>query len=310
MAQPFTVTALGGPTLRQNFRNTWLGLRRERHAVGAIEIGALEMRAEAYAAPCPPGVRVITIGVDGQQGNLGGEEEGGRPARHELTATGWGYSEESWVLGHYLIEEEPFSPAANAKMIEFFEKEWRKPDGTLMQAAGVCVDVNYQMVNGLNFVYGPDVRKLRMKVWPIVGKNEARGSRTKLASETQSAKSKQGTQAGKDVLERRKRITDGQETIHFPRSLPRTKTERNGLFDWFKSFSAIAKRMTDDTKKTYWVDRDANEAIDCWIYSLATLQLVKEASGSVKRAIALIRTSRPCPTRVLTIPTSRRCRSS
>jgi phage terminase large subunit GpA-like protein len=285
---------LGDPSLRQNFKNTWLGLWWERHAIGAVDIDVLEQRCEPYEAPCPAGVRVITIGVDGQQGNLASEEEGGKPARLEATAVGYGYSEECWILGHYLIEEEPFSPEANARLIELFEKEWRKPDGTLMTAAGACVDVNYQMVNGLNFIYGPDVRKLRMKVWPIVGKNEGRGTRTKLASETQSARSKSGrrilqlgTQAGKDALERRKRIETGPEAIHMPQSLIRTKTERAGLFDWFKSFSAIAKRMTDDTKKTYWVDRDGNEAIDCWVYSLAALQLLKEKSGSVKRAIAL-----------------------
>lgn len=287
---------LRDPTKRQTFKNLWLGLAWERKDTGAVSIESLETRCEPYPAEVPDGVVVITVGGDGQAGTNKEIEAGGKPTRQEIQVVGWGHGEESWILAHIVIDDDqPFSPMTNAKVIEWLNKDWVKRDGTKMRIAAGCLDVNYRMTEGLNFVYGPDISKIATlergkRLWAVVGRNEAKGSRTKLATLTQTANHqgrrylRLGTQSGKDTLERRKKLSgSGPEVIHWPSSMIATK---GTIYDFFKGMSAISLKKTKDTNRPYWEDKPGNEPIDCWVYAYAALQLLKENYSDVAAALS------------------------
>lgn len=284
---------LHDPAKRQTFKNLWLGLPWQKADMGAITVGEMEARAEAYADEVPDGVVVLTLGGDNQKGTQLDVDAGGKAQRHEVQIVGWGYGEESWVIDHVIVEGDLYSPDAKAKLLELMTREYRKRDGTRMKILGGCIDANYLMNETLDFVYSPDVQRMRhmhmgQNLFAVVGKNEAKGSRTKFATLKRTASHKSmiyyplATQAAKDTLERRKKIMAGPEAIHWPQSLLETK---DGPYDWFKSFSAIVRKRTKDGR-TYWEDKPGNEAVDCWIYAYGALQLLKEKYGDIRQALA------------------------
>jgi len=284
---------LHDPSKRQTFKNLWLGLPWQKADMGAITVGEMEGRAEPYADEVPDGVVVVTVGGDNQKGTSLDVEAGGKPQRHEIQIVGWGYGEESWILDHVVIEDELYSPAARAKIIELLTREYRKRDGTRMRILGGCIDANFNMNETLDFVYSPGVQRIGMmargqNLFAVVGKNEARGSRTKFATLKRTSSHKSmvyyplATQAAKDTLDRRKKIAAGPEAIHWPQSMLQTK---DTIYDFFKGFSAIVKKRTKDGK-SYWEDRPGNEVLDCWIYAYGALQLLKEKYGDLRQALA------------------------
>ncbi|WP_375453457.1 terminase gpA endonuclease subunit [uncultured Methylobacterium sp.] len=273
--------SLHDPTKRQVFKNEWLALPWQRQAVSTIAVEALEDRAEAYPAEVPDGVRVITWGMDSQEGNKASVDEGGKPARHELTFWGWGYQEECWPLSHHVLDDhEPFSAEAGRQILELIGRDWTKRDGTALRAIAGVPDINYQMQKALNFFASYEVRKhLQMRggiILPAVGKNEQVGSKTPLISDSQKARHgatnrtywQLGTHSAKETLYFRQRLAavSGPEVIHMPKSLVGTGFTR--------SFTAF-RRKRDDRGRIHYTDLDGNEVQDTWVYGYAALQYAK-----------------------------------
>lgn len=283
--------SLHDPSKRQVFKNEWLALKWERQATTTISVEALEDRAEAYPAEVPDDVRVITWGMDTQEGEAVSKGDGGKPARHELVFWGWGYGEECWPLSwHVLDDHEPWSLEAGRGFLDLIGRDWTKRDGTRLRAIAGVPDINYGMQRALNWYASYDVaahlKKKGGLILPAVGKNEAVGTKTKIISDAQMAKHQAtgrrfhqlGTQAAKEVLYYRQRLQtpSGPEVIHMPQSLV-----GNGFV---KSFTAF-KRVRDDKGRIYYRDKDGNEVQDCWVYGYAALQYAKEKFHDVARAL-------------------------
>ena len=254
------------PSKRQNFKNNWLGLPWERVDVGVLSLHAMEARAEKYPAEVPDGVRAITFGGDAQEGGGIGKDSY-KPARHELVFWGWGYGGECWPISYDVIDGEPFSLDVQEELKRLFTRGFRRTDGTYLRPAGGFHDVNYNMLAGLEFF-----RKLdpRINAWPCTGKNERLGTKADLWKPgrlAQHQKSKLtyeqlATQSGKEQLVNQLRLSgSGPGVIHMPASLVGT--------GFAKSLTAIRREKNLKTGKAYFVDKDANEVLDDWVYGYA-----------------------------------------
>lgn len=283
--------SLHDPSKRQVFKNEWLALPWERQATSTISVEALEDRAEAYPAEVPDDVRVITWGMDSQEGTKASVEEGGKPARHELTFWGWGYGEECWPLSHHVLDEhEPFSEGAIRQFLALIGRDWHRRDGVALRAVAGVPDVNYQMQLALTAFSSYEVRKhLQVKgglILPAVGKNEQIGSKNPLISDAQMARHgatqrayfQLGKHAGNDELYRRQRqvAPSGPGVIHLPKSLVGT--------GFVKSFTAF-HRKRDDKGRVFYKDKDGNEVQDNWVYGYAALTYARTRFRDVETAL-------------------------
>lgn len=260
----------------------------------------MEDRAEAYPAEVPDDVRVITWGMDSQEGNKATAEEGGKPSRHELTFWGWGYGEECWPLSHHVLDDhEPFSPQAIRQFLDLIGRDWRRRDGVVLRAIAGVPDVNYQMHQALTAFASYEVQKhLREKgglILPSVGMNEQVGSKNPLISDSQVSRHgatqrsyfRLGKHAGNDELYRRQRMNSvsGPGVIHLPKALVGT--------GFVRSFTAF-NRKRDDKGRVFYKDKDGNEVQDNWVYGYAALTYARKRFRDIE--VALVRD----PGRVLT----------
>lgn len=279
------------PDLRQPFKNLVLALPfEETDAAAAVDPHHLEARTQPYPAPVPDGVRVITWGMDSQEGSANDSE---RFPRHEIHFWGWGAGEECWSLGRFVVGRDvntetgeitfcaPFSEEAQRQVWEILERPWAKADGTLLNPASGGVDIGWSTNEALAFVHHKRSKELRayaVKGQGDVGKSpiiRGKPSRSRTGYEFQLV----GSQTAMDTLYQRLRIAvPGPQFLHFPHSLRGT--------DFFDQLTVMVR--TTDRGKTFWANprKKSNEAVDCWVYAFAALRLIGSVNSRYKDAVS------------------------
>lgn len=271
------LASLINPQLRQSFKNLTLALPWAREEQRVVPVTALEARAEPYEFPCPDGVKMVTWGNDNQRGT----DDGSKPARGEIVVVGWGFGEESWVLGHFVIEAVPFSSEWKKEVYRIASIGWKKKDGTMLKALAGGVDVGYDFDHGIEFCHETAARK-QFNIKAVRGENTRNRNPTIATSIGTSSKNPMWTfqrvwkQNATDMLVERLRIdVAGPGRIHTPRSLPATFYESLTAFHLVKEKSGA----------TFWRKDADSEVYDCFVYAYARMRALMQARPDLRPLI-------------------------
>jgi phage terminase large subunit GpA-like protein len=262
--------AKANPDKDQVFRNTVLGEPWDLLEGKSISMEGLAARSEPYPAECPDEAVLLTAGVDNQNGSEDQDAEGAQRARIEVSVWAWGRGEESWLLGHWILDRhDPYSPESIEELDALLTRSFAKRDGTEMRIAAAAIDMG-----GFNQEV-KDFCRLRFKrnVWCVKGDAKKRGTRgasvwpRKASRKDGNAWYMLDTQLAKDALGRRMKIeSPGPGYMHFPESV---------ADDYFEGLTAekltIDKRGNRDWKPKN-KKKNSGEEWDCLVYAYAALQ--------------------------------------
>lgn len=249
------------------FRNTRLGLLHEETGQ-KVDIDLYEERREVYSVegkPCevPPGVVVITAGVDVHE----------RTLNYELV--GWGPGRESWGLEYGILDGDPREAEVWTLLDEaVVNRVLTTFDGKLMRAKKIAVDSGYAS----DFVYAytkpRQPRAISIKGEGGLGKPFIKGAGT-LTKSNQARLITLGVDTGKEEIVNRLLVaTPGPGFCHFPRRKD-GEPVRGYDEEYFKGLTAERRIVkAKNGFHTYlWMKRlsQRNEPFDCRNYALAAL---------------------------------------
>lgn len=255
------------PELLQPFVNLRLGEPYEDRKEHRPEINIDEVAddLEVYDAEVPAPVVLLTAGCDVQSGE---DNNPDKPARVEVSIWGWGRGEESWLIGHHVINGAMDQPATQAELDELLTKAFRKADGTELFVQAASIDMGGHYTEAVR-----DFARRRVKrhVWSIKGKNLRLGTRSPSVWPKKASRNRGDTwymidtQLAKDIIGRRFRIkSDGPGRIHF----------NADVSDKYLRGLASETLVTDSAGRRYWKKENAKaygEPLDCFVYAYAAL---------------------------------------
>ncbi|MBF0213042.1 MAG: phage terminase large subunit family protein [Magnetococcales bacterium] len=236
--------------------NTKLGETWEETAEKLDKDGLMDRR-EPFGMSIPPGVVLLTAGVDVQDDRL------------EMEIVGWGRDEESWSIDYRVIYGDPSAPDVwrdlDALLRRPFPHSRQTPD---LSIRAVAIDTG-----GHHTLKAYDFCRTRQdrRVWGIKGRG---GQGVKLWPARPNRNNKGriplftiGVDAAKEAIYARLRITSpGPGYCHFPH-------DRDA--EWFRQLTAesVSTRYVRGRQTREWVkkDGDRNEALDCRVYAIAAL---------------------------------------
>ncbi len=245
------------------WQNTTLGAPIEAAESVGVEPSALLKRREAFGAcDVPPGGCCVTVGVDVQDDRL------------ELLANAWGPGEESWVIDRRILPGDTSQPGPWALLDQALEREYLHAGGLRLPIETVCID---SAGNRTTVVYEWVARKQARRVMAIIGRAGQRPIVSAPTPRKWGAGQRTvplytvGVDAAKALLVSRLALDDhGPGYIHLPHAA------------W--ADEELAAQLTSERLETRhvrgvavqgWVKtRKRNEALDCWVYSLAALRLL------------------------------------
>lgn len=228
-----------------------------------LDHDALAARAEDYPCEVPPGVLVLTCGVDVQGDRL------------ELEVVGWGEREESWSIDYQVLIGDPTQDEVWEELQDVLKDgRWLGPGGHPHRISATCIDSGYLPRRVYRFTRA----QRSAYIWPTKGRAgaypiiEAKTSRARRAAKRKkdgAAPELLGVDEGKAVLYRRLRLHgDGPGICHFPRDRDR---------EWFKQLTGercITRYPRGGAPVREWVRvYRAVEALDCRVMAHAALLL-------------------------------------
>jgi phage terminase large subunit GpA-like protein len=258
--------AQGDPEKLKIFFNTVLAQSYEERGERP-DVDALSARREAYAAPVPMRVAVLTAAVD-VQGD-----------RVELLIKGWGAGEESWQIGHWRIKGDPKQKGPGSvweTLDRLLLAPYRHESGIDLYVRACAVDTSDQT----DLCYDYVKPRQRRGVIAVKGE-EAIGKQILIKqgrAKTPGVKLwKVGTHTAKSRVFSRLRIeptNDGTPkpgAIHFP--FPQADGLDDAYLKQFENEKAVAKKLPNGRivhvfRKT---SGQPNEALDLEVYALTAL---------------------------------------
>lgn len=247
------------PPRAKAFRNVKLGeLWHDEAATPPDSLGLFE-RCEEWGTDLPPGIVLLTAGVDTQDDRL------------EYEIVGWGRDEESWSIAHKIIWGNPAGPEVWKALDHDLGRSFTHArDVPPLPIRAVAIDSGGHHTQSV-YRYAAD--RAARRVWAIKGRGGAgvpiwprRPSRKKAG--VASTVFIVGVDAAKEALYARlKRPEPGPGFCHFPKG-------RDA--DWFRQLTAesLATRYVKGRPVREWrkAPGDRNEALDCRVYAAAALQ--------------------------------------
>lgn len=224
----------------------------------------LHMRREYYVddEKLPEGVLILTAGVDVQRDRL------------ECTIIGWGIGREAWGIEHRVIYGSPEEPST-----------WELLDGVLQRQYVMHNDVNVQIActfidsgDGMytNMVYQYTRAREALRIFSIKGRGGFDVPFVGLGSKNNPYKATLfilGVDSGKSlVMDSLTKDDEGPGFVHFP-----MQGERGFDEHYFKMLTAevLEQKRERGTVKMSWVKiRERNEALDCFVYARAGIELL------------------------------------
>lgn len=256
----------------RSFVNLVLGEPWEEGEKQDVSVHDLANRTEVYQSHVPPGVEVITFGVDGQK------KDGGR---WEVSAYGWGAGEECWLIGHWILKDYPMTdPRAWSSLEALLRRPFRGLDSNgeqrVLYAQAVCIDSGAYTQEVYQFTGKHAARRW----WAVKGRSNAKGSRS---SDGIWPKTPTRTGLGtymhsidvdiaKDIISQRLALVDDLPgRFHWPSSSIAGSVAIDSLF--FERLTREKQRAVPGRPgKTYWTDPSDQEPWDCLMYAYAALK--------------------------------------
>lgn len=247
------------PETLRTFVNTVLGETWEDAAAEPVAADALLQRTEGYAVDdIPDGVLVATAGIDVQADRL------------EVEVLGTGLDEESWSLDYVVIPGDPGLPEVWKELDVLLDRGYTTESGRSVNVNAACVDSG-----GLHTQATYDYCRARQgrRVYAIKGSSVPGKP---IAGPPHRIKKHKvslvivGTDSAKDLLHARLRLDEpGPGYCHFPSRYDE---------EFFLQLTA-ERAMTVYRKgiphREWRKTRARNEALDCRVYALAALRLLK-----------------------------------
>ena len=235
--------------------NTALGETWEERAT-TVEAGDLLARRESYGRDSlPPGVQVLTAGVDVQDDRL------------EVSVYGFGRLEETWRVEHQVLRGDPGSPVLWDELDAVLLSRYRTDDGRELGIEAACVDSGGHFTEQVyRFCQG----RKRRRVWAIKGAAGPRPVWPKRPGRGRAVRVDLflvGVDTVKDVLLGRlsKVAEPGPGYIHF---------DRETDSDYLEQLTAetVVYKVSQGRRVRSWQPRRTGlrcEALDCTVYAYA-----------------------------------------
>lgn len=265
----------------QVWTNTKLGLPWEDQAGDTIDAEGLAARVEDWGELVPPGVAVLTAGVDTQGDRI------------EVQVIGWGAGEEAWILDYRILYGDPSGPAIWLQLDEYLRRTWRHardlPD-LAIRAAAIDSGGHYT-----GKVYDFAATRHARRIWAVKGAN----AKAVPVWPRRPSKGKHraapvylvGVDAAKDILAARLKVaSQGPGFVHFNKAACDQK-----YFDQLTAEKVVTQVVRGRPVRS-WQLRIAgarNEALDTAVYAYAALaglsslglMLDREAKALIDRPI-------------------------
>jgi len=251
------------PLLLQTFVNTVLGEPFEDR-VSSISVATPATRGELYGAEVPSGALVLTAGIDVQDDRL------------EWTVYGWGNGEESWAIAHGVIHGNTAADPVWKQLDDvLINGVWQRADGASMKVAAACIDSGHRTDQVYRYVLPRQARRIyAVKGHGGPNRPVVSGSTKQKVGRTSSYVKlfTVGTDEAKSIIYTRLGIErPGPGYMHFPVS--------DDFDDLFFQQLTAEKCITEwrgGVAKRIWVKiRPRNEALDCAVYALAALYILR-----------------------------------
>jgi phage terminase large subunit GpA-like protein len=246
--------------------NTYLGETWEDQGETLDDI-ELSQRREDFGEFYPAEVVLLTCGVDVQQDRL------------EMQITGWGMDDETYVTEYKTIYGDPADPSTwetlSANLFRVFETH----DGRQLGIRAIAIDSGGSHTQT---VYKYCKANSGRRVFAIKGVGGERPLVTK-PSKNNSVKCllfPVGVDNAKDLLMARLRVTEpGAGYVHF------SDTLNDEYFKMLTAEKVVLKYHKGFAKRTYIKIRPRNEALDCFVYSIAAYAILNVDINAMARRI-------------------------
>lgn len=272
IAETFLSALTQGSRSLQRFENTWKGQPwAARLAYRQVETKDLIERTVPYPAEAPEEVIFATLGADVQRG----KDDNSKRARIEASIYGWDQFETACLLGHWIIEGEPFSPDTEVQLDALRHRVFTTPSGRKVRVLVSCIDRGYSHTAVLNYVRG----RIKERVYAVRGDNNDNGNEKGygFVSRTPSRDDSKGhewfnvdTLVGKKDLFRRLAIGRKIGGIVFPRSIAQYQG-----YEYFKGLMAETPRTLANGNVVFDEGTRTAEPMDCFVYARAGLELIR-----------------------------------
>lgn len=263
------------PELLKVFVNTMLGETWEmKDRSGVPE--KLHGRREIYGAEVPPGVLVLTMGIDTQDNRL------------EYEIVGWDRQEQSWGISRGVIPGRPDAEGVWAEVDALMEREWKLQNGMALRVMAAFIDSGGHFTQD---IYRECAKRYRTgrKIFAIKGESGEGKEYVRLMKRDtgiyRSPKFLIGVDSGKEAIMSATAIEEaGPRYMHFPRDY------QSGYdMEYFRGL--ISERMVIHRKQgqavTAWEKvYERNEPLDCRNYARAAFRYFRWQFDRIERTLA------------------------
>ncbi|OHB72096.1 MAG: hypothetical protein A2W23_08660 [Planctomycetes bacterium RBG_16_43_13] len=239
--------------------NTVLGETWE-DTVEQFDYEILYNRCEQYGDKVPMGAAILTAGCDVQKDRI------------EVEVVAWGRDEESWSIIYRIFLGDTAKIDVWRELDGFLQETYEHEGGIRLRLSAVCVDTGYNTKQVYDFVRERQIRN----IFAIKGSNQAG---VPIISDRPPKRQKMskvhlflvGTESAKQSIYGRLKVEEpGPGYMHFPESYN---------VEYFRQLTS--ERLVYRKGKRVWelIAGKRNESLDCRVYSLAALEILKGFSN-------------------------------
>ncbi len=279
------------------WQNTTLGEPVEPDDGEGVEPHALLLRREAYGdgIDLPAGVCCLTMGVDVQDDRL------------ELLVFGWGPGEEAWIVDRQTLPGDTNHPEPWRMLDAALNHQYRHAVGEQrLSVQATCIDSGGHRTT---MVYDYAARQAARRVYAIIGRDGQRpivsspSPRRWGVSQRKVPLYTVGVDAAKAIVISRFALTEkGRGYVH----LPHADWCDEELAAQLTSERLVTKFHKGVPEQTWKKIRPRNDALDCAVYALAALRLLRPDLDAIAANFGHGPvTTKPAPTKAPWIPKRR-----
>lgn len=259
----------GDPVKLKTFVNTILGETWEEAGEKADDQALMDRREDYGGVEVPPGVALITCGVDTQDNRL------------ECEVVGWGRGEESWGLGYFVIMGDPDQQAAWDDLDRnVLQRAWRGAGNVRLPVSATMIDSGGHRTNAVHNFARPRAGR---RIYASKGATDPMAPVVKRpAAAKHKGENKPwmiGTNVIKDaLLARMTRQDPGPGYLHFPLSY------EDSYFRQLTAEQRVTSKARGNAKSRWEKPSGArNEALDCRVGAIAALYALISMGVSIDR---------------------------
>jgi len=261
------------PELMKTWVNTYLGEPYEEETKG-VEYSHLYMRRETYNAPLPEGVLCLTCGVDIQDDRI------------EAEVVGWGKDRQSWSIGYFIMQGDPASDLVWQDLDTLLDKKFKHEWGFNLKIAATAIDTGFLTKK----VYDYCQRKVTKRVYAVKGVHGTGKPLVGTVSKKRSGRVQRkvalypvGVDEAKTLIYTFLGMDEGDSGFcHFPMNNDYNQ-------EYFRQLTAESVKIVQKNgypEKKWVLDKHKrNEALDCRVYSLAALTILRPLMDVIERKL-------------------------